>query len=108
MECQAFNQYVRNYISAFFGHNVLGADSVMGTAIHRDSLPATFAGELPCADCSGQRLVLTLFEDHTFRLRRTYLGVKEGGDKDFYNLGRWARARDDGLRLVLRSGTKMD
>ena len=90
----------------FFGHNALGADSVMGTAIYRDSLPATFAGELPCADCSGQRLVLTLFEDHTFRLRRTYIGVKDGRDQDFYNLGRWTFTANNGNQLVLRSGTK--
>lgn len=47
------------------------------------ALPATFAGELPCADCPGQRLVLTLFADHGYRLRRTYHGVENGTDKDY-------------------------
>jgi copper homeostasis protein (lipoprotein) len=95
-------------VSSFFAYDAMGADSVKGTAIYREriKLPATFAGELPCADCSGQRLVLTLFADHTFRLRRTYMGVKDGRDEDFYELGRWAYTRKDGGRLELRGGTE--
>jgi uncharacterized lipoprotein YbaY/heat shock protein HslJ len=64
-------------------------------------VPATFAGELPCADCSGQRIVLTLFPDQNYRLRRTYRGVKDGHDEDFYELGRWEHSQDQGSRLVL-------
>jgi copper homeostasis protein (lipoprotein) len=64
-------------------------------------LPATFAGELPCADCPGQRLVLTLFPDYSYRLRRTYLGVNEGTDETFYQLGRWEHNQGDGGRLIL-------
>ncbi|MGD2075379.1 MAG: META domain-containing protein [Gammaproteobacteria bacterium] len=67
-------------------------------------LPATFSGDLPCADCPGQRLVLTLFPDHGYRLRRTYLGVNRGADKDFHELGRWQYGTDEGGRLVLHRG----
>jgi copper homeostasis protein (lipoprotein) len=65
-------------------------------------LPATFAGDLPCADCPGQRVVLTLFPDQRYRLRRTYLGVNRGADEDFYELGRWDHSQDDGGRFTLR------
>jgi copper homeostasis protein (lipoprotein) len=71
-----------------------------------ETLPATYVGDIPCADCSGQRLVLTLFPDHTFRLRRTYVGVAGGKDEDHYDLGRWARAQDDGDQLRLKGGTE--
>ena len=71
-----------------------------------ETLPATYAGEIPCADCSGQRLVLTLFPDHTFRLRQTYVSVAGGKDEDHYDLGRWARAQDDGDQLRVKGGTE--
>jgi heat shock protein HslJ len=66
----------------------------------------TYAGDIPCADCPGQRLVVTLFPDGTFRLRRTYLGVVAEDDRSTYELGRYARALDDGRRLVLRGGNE--
>ena len=68
------------------------------------SLPATYSGKIPCADCAGQRMVLTLFPDYTFRMRRTYVGVNGGEDKDFYELGRWTRVQDDANRLRFVSG----
>ncbi len=74
------------------------------TSSRGETLPATYTGEIPCADCSGQRLVLTLFPDDTFRLRQTYVGVAGGKDEDRYDLGRWARAQDDGDRLRLKGG----
>src|SRR5262245_21782896 len=61
----------------------------------------TYSGEISCADCPGQRLTLTLLPDLTFRLRRTYIGVQGGTDRDVYYLGRWARAQDDGKSLSL-------
>jgi heat shock protein HslJ/uncharacterized lipoprotein NlpE involved in copper resistance len=64
--------------------------------------PATWSGEIPCADCPAQRLTLTLFADQSFRLRRTYVGR----DGQSYELGRWARAQDAGRRLSLRSGSE--
>ncbi len=62
----------------------------------------TYAGDLPCADCPGQRWDLTLFPDSTFRLRRTYLEAADGRDATVYELGRWARAPDDERRIALR------
>ncbi|MGH8728850.1 MAG: copper resistance protein NlpE [Burkholderiales bacterium] len=64
----------------------------------------TYAGTIPCASCPGIRIVLTLFPDSTFRMRQTYLEAEGGQDKDFYDLGRWARAEDGLLRL--RDGTE--
>jgi len=54
------------------------------------SLPATLAGQLPCADCAGQAWTLVLFQDQTFRLRRTYLAAGGDEDRDFFSLGRWS------------------
>jgi copper homeostasis protein (lipoprotein) len=51
--------------------------------------PQTYAGEIPCADCTAQRIVLTLFPDSTFRMGRTYLDVSNGHDNTFYDIGRW-------------------
>lgn len=45
-------------------------------AIGRETV--TYQGEIPCADCPGQRLTVTLFPDFTFRLRQTYFGVIGG------------------------------
>ncbi len=67
-------------------------------------LPATFAGQLPCADCAGQHLVVTLFPDHSYRLRRTYRGANAGADADFYELGRWEQKPDRGGMVVLHGG----
>lgn len=79
------------------------ARPAMAAAI--ENLPATYAGEIPCADCAAQRLVLTLFADSTFRLRRTYVGAAGGGDAVYYDLGRWALA-SAGDRLQLAGGTE--
>jgi copper homeostasis protein (lipoprotein) len=72
----------------------------------RTQAAVTYAGEIPCADCLGQRITLTLFPDLTFRLRQSYLGVENGGDRQVYDLGRWARTQDDGKHLRLRSGAE--
>jgi heat shock protein HslJ/uncharacterized lipoprotein NlpE involved in copper resistance len=48
-------------------------------------LPATFAGDLPCADCPGIRHHLDLWPDHVFHLRQTYLDSNAPHDE----LGRW-------------------
>jgi heat shock protein HslJ/uncharacterized lipoprotein NlpE involved in copper resistance len=66
----------------------------------------TYAGTIPCADCAGQRITLTLFADGTFRLRRVYLGVAGGGDADQHELGRWTVEVGPGGRLVLSGGTE--
>lgn len=66
----------------------------------------TYAGDIPCADCPGQRITLTLFPDFTFRIRQTYAGRAGVGDESFYDLGRWARSQDGGARLALHGGTE--
>ena len=66
-------------------------------------LPATFVGDLPCADCSGQRLTVTLRPGGIFLLRQTYVGVVAGKDEHRYELGRWM-VSEDRSRLILQSG----
>lgn len=66
------------------------------------SADATFAGTLPCADCAGQQIVLTLFADQTFRMRTRYLGVHAGNTQEVRDLGRWGNI-DPGT-LELRGG----
>ena len=66
------------------------------------SLPATFAGVMPCADCAGISQTLTLRVDGLYRLRRTYLDKPDG---PFAELGRWM-ADASGKRLTLRSGSE--
>lgn len=63
---------------------------------------ASYAGVLPCADCAGQELVITLYGDGSFRMRTRYLGVSAGRQDTFHDLGRWGR--DDAGRLVLQGG----
>jgi uncharacterized lipoprotein YbaY/heat shock protein HslJ/uncharacterized lipoprotein NlpE involved in copper resistance len=64
-------------------------------------LPASFEGELPCADCPGIHYRLDLFEDRVFFLRKTYLGRGTGAIYD--SLGSWEAASDQD-RLTLFSG----
>ena len=60
--------------------------------------PASFEGELPCADCPGIYYHLDLFEDHMFFLRMTYLGRGAGAISD--TVGLWTLAVDE-RRLAL-------
>jgi heat shock protein HslJ/uncharacterized lipoprotein NlpE involved in copper resistance len=48
-------------------------------------LPATFTGDLPCADCPGIRHHLDLWADNVFHLRQEYLDTDVAHDE----LGRW-------------------
>ena len=68
-------------------------------------LPATFVGDLPCADCSGQRLTVTLRPGGIFLLRQTYVGVAAGKDEHIYELGRWVISGDR-TGLILQSGVE--
>ncbi|HEY1895565.1 MAG TPA: META domain-containing protein [Terracidiphilus sp.] len=63
------------------------------------SLPATFVGTLPCADCPGIRYQLNLNADHTFTSRMTY----EERNTSFDESGRWELS-DDGKTVVLTNG----
>ena len=57
-------------------------------------LPASFVGDLPCADCPGIRTHLDLWPDQAFHAREEYLG--KGVTR--YLLGRW---RGDPVRKAL-------
>ena len=65
------------------------------------ALPASFTGDLPCADCPGIRYALNLFPDKSFYLRMTYSGRGEG--KSFDDLGRWSLS-PEGRILTLQGG----
>ncbi|QLH39699.1 MAG: META domain-containing protein [Defluviicoccus sp.] len=56
------------------------------TGAHGLRLPATFAGDLPCADCAGIRYHLNLWPDQVFELRLSWLGLEERRD----SMGRWS------------------
>ncbi|ATJ84062.1 META domain-containing protein [Halomonas beimenensis] len=64
-------------------------------------LPASFRGELPCADCPGIRYHLSLFPDGIYTLKATYLG--EGERRRFHEQGRWA-VDGAGRTLTLAGG----
>jgi copper homeostasis protein (lipoprotein) len=63
---------------------------------------ATFAGTLPCADCAGQQVVLTLFADQTYRMHTRYLGARDGSTPEVRDLGRWGPV--DPATIELRGG----
>ncbi|NGX14779.1 META domain-containing protein [Wenzhouxiangella sp. XN24] len=69
---------------------------------HGLRLPATFRGDLPCADCAGVRHHLDLWPDQVFHLRREWLG------KDMVrgDMGRW-RVDPSRRALVLHGGAEM-
>lgn len=51
-------------------------------------LPASFRGELPCADCAGIRYHLSLFADGVYTLETVYLG--DGEEGRFHERGEWS------------------
>lgn len=76
------------------GRDVIGSETV------------SYRGDIPCADCPGQQLTLTLFADGSYRLRRVYREAEAGRDATFHDIGRWARAQDHGAnRLRLAGGS---
>jgi copper homeostasis protein (lipoprotein) len=70
-----------------------------------DRIAVTYAGALPCADCEGQLVVLTLFPDSSFRMRTTYLGIDSGRNGDFYDLGCWSYIEDTPGRYLLQGSS---
>jgi copper homeostasis protein (lipoprotein) len=66
------------------------------------SAPASFAGDLPCADCSALRTTLTLRDDGLYLLRSEPLGQPGGNDRSRLELGHWQQAPER-ARLTLRS-----
>ena len=69
---------------------------------HGLRLPATFKGDLPCADCPAIRHHLDLWPDQVFFLRRDYV------DRDLVHddIGRW-HVDPERRALILRGGTEM-
>jgi len=72
-----------------------------GSASPLGSLPATFTGTVPCADCSGIRYQVDLLPRSAFVQRMTYL--RSGMDVSNYALGSWTLSAD-GRTLVLDGG----
>jgi len=72
-----------------------GGTALLGT------LPATFAGVLPCADCTGIRYQIDLLPKSAFVQRTTYL--RSGRDESTYAVGSWSLSAD-GRTLVLDGG----
>jgi len=64
------------------------------------TLPASFGGVLPCADCEGIDYHVDFFKDGAFFLRTTYLDKPEGS---FDDIGTYALS-SDGVTLVLQGG----
>jgi copper homeostasis protein (lipoprotein) len=78
-----------------YGPRPAGARRAPGSAL--GSLPATYTGVLPCADCPGIEHHLDLFPDRTYYLRRVYQGKHDGG---FDDIGAW-EVSSAGRTLVL-------
>lgn len=64
------------------------------------ALPATFRGDLPCADCAALRYGLNLFADGSFFLSTFYDGRSA---EPVYDIGAWVLSSDRGT-LVLQGG----
>ena len=79
------------------------APAVPATPVDAPDVPyaTTYAGDLPCADCAGRRLTLTLFPGGTWRMRRTDRGADAGKDRTLYAIGTRAATPDDRSQLVL-------
>jgi copper homeostasis protein (lipoprotein) len=62
-----------------------------------DGLPATFGGDLPCADCPAIRYRLNLFPDRSYFLSMAYVDRNVSND----DIGSW-RLSDKGRTLTLQ------
>lgn len=67
------------------------------------TLPASFSGVLPCADCPGMQYRVDLRDDGSYRMRTTYQERgANGSGKDVDDAGAWQLVLD-GTRVTLRS-----
>src|SRR5262245_31086742 len=64
-------------------------------------LPASFIGDLPCADCPGIRYHVNLFSDRVYFLRTSYIGRVDGATSD--DIGSWVVSSDRGT-IILKGG----
>jgi uncharacterized lipoprotein YbaY/heat shock protein HslJ len=62
-------------------------------------LPATFTGTMPCADCAGVRVELTLLANSSYSLKRTFEGPSRRVEEES---GSWGYSSDR-IVLVLKS-----
>jgi len=68
-----------------------------------NTLPASFSGVLPCADCPGLQYHIEFHDDGSYRMRMTYLERgANGAGKDVDDGGAWQLVLD-GQRVTLRS-----
>jgi copper homeostasis protein (lipoprotein) len=90
-------------IGLFFPLHLMGMEqgTVRRGDAHLGNLPASFRGDLPCADCEGIRYRLNLFPDRSFFLGMTYLG--KGDDVTSYDIGTWVLSSNHRI-LVLKGG----
>lgn len=70
------------------------------TGAHGLSLPATFTGTLPCADCEGIDHHLDVFPDQTYQMRRVWRGRPEPLSRD--EIGHWHA--DPGREAIVLTG----
>ena len=70
--------------AVLYGTRPAGARRAEASAL--GSLPATYTGVLPCADCPGIEHHLDLFPDRAYYLRRVY---QERRDDRFDEIGAW-------------------
>ena len=67
------------------------------------TLPSSFSGVLPCADCPGLQYHIEFHDDGSYRLRMTYLERGTNGTgRDVDDAGAWQLVLD-GQRVTLRS-----
>src|SRR5690606_19506908 len=67
--------------------------------------PASWSGEVPCADCAGIRTTVTLRGDGTYRRTDAYLGRAPEADTLFGSFGRWFVPTAGGGAAALVDGT---
>lgn len=58
-----------------------------------------YEGILPCADCSGLKTELTLYNNGTYYLKETYLATRDG-DKAHTSSGKYQRIKSRGRNIV--------
>lgn len=65
------------------------------------TLPASFTGDMPCADCQAVRYHLDLWQDQVFHLHREWVGKEFTRDE----IGRW-RINSNRKILILEGGAE--
>lgn len=75
------------------------------TPAHGLSLPASFRGTLPCADCEGIRHHLDLWPDQYYHMSREWLGRKDATARRD-EIGRWYAYAERGA-IVLHGASEM-